>query len=49
LSESISLEEWLEEGISALYSGLMGNTHAYAQYEQPYDDLAFEEEDLSFH
>mmetsp|Transcript_13525 Transcript_13525/g.33115 ORF Transcript_13525/g.33115 Transcript_13525/m.33115 type:complete len:251 (-) Transcript_13525:816-1568(-) len=49
LSESISMDEWLSEGLSNIFSGLMGDTHAYHEYEHGFVDDILGPQDLSFH
>jgi len=48
LSETISFEEWLQAGLSNVYAGLMGNTHAFQEYENVEDELDWDKPDLSF-
>mmetsp|Transcript_4127 Transcript_4127/g.9776 ORF Transcript_4127/g.9776 Transcript_4127/m.9776 type:complete len:137 (+) Transcript_4127:470-880(+) len=48
LSETISFDEWISAGLSQVYAGLMGNTHAFQEYENFEDDMAWETPDLSF-
>uniref|UniRef100_A0A7S0YKT0 EF-hand domain-containing protein n=1 Tax=Hemiselmis tepida TaxID=464990 RepID=A0A7S0YKT0_9CRYP len=48
LSETISFDEWLSAGLSTLYAGLMGNTHAFQEYENVEDELDWQKPDLSF-
>jgi hypothetical protein len=49
LSDTISFDEWLGDGLSSVYQSLFGNAHAFEEYENVEDDLEYEADDLSFH